>query len=75
MKTGSQGISLSSLVTKIGFDGDEGKDLNYCDISIYLDNPRFDIGVRTLVERPVLKRQETPAFPRTRKLTIYIYKN
>ena len=24
------------------------------------DIPRFEIGVRTLVERPVIKRQETP---------------
>ena len=41
---------------KRGFDGDD-KDLNYCDKSIYCDIPRFDIGVRTLVERTVLKRQ------------------
>ena len=34
-------------------------DLNYCDISVYWDNPRFDIGARTLVETSALETSDS----------------
>ena len=37
----------------------EDKDLDYCYITIYCDNPRFDIGVRMLVETSTLETRDS----------------
>ena len=47
------------------------KRLNYCDISVYLDNPRFDIGGNAGRDQ-CSRDKRLQNSPRTRKLTIYI---